>query len=100
MEDRVNRQSLNRVAGTAPIAMSVLALLVVAAALATGSAKGQADEGAAAHIWQLLMAAQLPLLVVFVATADRTRRPRVALMLALQALAIAAALAPVAYFHL
>jgi hypothetical protein len=100
MEDRMNRQGLNRIAGTAPIAMSLLALLVVVAALATGSAKGQTDEGAAAHIWQLLMVAQVPLLAVFVATADWARRPRVLLMLALQALAIAAALAPVAYFRL
>lgn len=96
----MSRRSINRLAGTAPIAMSFLALLVVTVALVTGSAKGQTDEGAAAHVWQLLMVAQLPLLAVFVATADWTRSPRVVATMALQALSIAAALAPVAYFRL
>lgn len=96
----MSRRSINRVAGTAPIALSFLALLVVTVALVTGSAQGQTDEGAAAHIWQLLMVAQLPLLAVFVATADWKRSSRVVAMLALQALAIGAALAPVAYFRL
>ena len=46
----------------APIAMSLGALGVVVIAIAVVGTKTQPDEGAAAHIWQLLMVGQLPIL--------------------------------------
>ena len=49
----------------APIIMSLCALAVVFLAIAVSGAKPQADEGAAAHLWQLLMAGQLPILAWF-----------------------------------
>ena len=56
----------------------------------------QADEGAAAHIWQLLMILELPLVAVF-AIRWLPEAPRQAvLVLGLQLLAIGGALAPVA----
>jgi hypothetical protein len=58
------------------------------------------DEGAAAHIWQLLMAAQVPL-VAFFAIKWLPRTPRQALyILALQAAAALGALAPVFFLNL
>lgn len=45
--------------------MSSIALLLVLAHVATVGVEPQADEGAAAHIWQLLMVAQLPLIAYF-----------------------------------
>ena len=45
-----------------PIAMSLGALAVVLLAMATGNAKPQPDENAAAHIWQILITGQLPFL--------------------------------------
>jgi hypothetical protein len=55
----------------------------------------QPDEGAAAHIWQLLMAAQVPI-IVFFAIKWVPQTPRQALfILALQLGAALAALAPV-----
>jgi hypothetical protein len=45
--------------------MSSIALLLVLARVATVGVEPQADEGAAAHIWQLLMVAQLPLIAYF-----------------------------------
>src|SRR4051812_3842210 len=45
-----------------PITMSLCALSVVLLAIANGSAKPQPDEGAAAHVWQILIAGQVPFL--------------------------------------
>ena len=79
----------------APIAMSLAALSVVLITMATGLAKPQADEGAVAHVWQLLMAGQLPILGWF--TLQWLRRDvRSGLpVLALQVAAFGAALLPV-----
>jgi hypothetical protein len=44
-----------------PMAMSAMALGVVAVAAILGRLVPQSDEGAEAHLWQLLMAGQLPL---------------------------------------
>ncbi len=80
-----------------PVAMSVAALATVAVALARFGFPGirQPDEGAAAHLWQLLMGGQLPI-VAFFAIRWLPRAPRQALpVLALQAAAGLAALAPV-----
>jgi hypothetical protein len=48
-----------------PVAMSLGALATVVIFLAMHGAAPQADEGAAAHIWQLLMAAQAPIVLYF-----------------------------------
>ena len=55
----------SRPSGFLPVAMSSIALLLVLVQVATHGVAPQADEGTAAHIWQLLMAAQLPLIAYF-----------------------------------
>jgi hypothetical protein len=89
-----------------PLAMSFGAMATVSIAVMYSFAHGglellrESDEGAAAHIWQLLMAGQLPVLVVF-AVKWLPRAPRQALcVLALQAGAVLAAMAPVFWFGL
>src|SRR3989442_247647 len=78
-----------------PVAMSFAALAVVLVHLAVSGPARQADEGTAAHLWQLLMAAQVPI-VGFFAIRWLAESPRHALpVLALQAVAALAALAPV-----
>ena len=78
-----------------PLAMSCAALAIVLGHIAVSGVARQADEGAAAHLWQLLMAGQLPV-VAFFAVKWLPRSPRPALLvLALQAGAALAALAPV-----
>ncbi len=78
-----------------PVAMSLAALAVVLGHVAMFGVVREADEGAAAHIWQLLMAAQAPIVAYF-AIKWLPRNPREALLiLALQAGAGLAALAPV-----
>lgn len=82
-----------------PVAMSLAALATVAIRVATVGTAPAPDEGAAAHIWQLLVAGQLPI-VAFFAIKWLPRAPREALpVLALQALAGVAALAPVFLLH-
>ena len=78
-----------------PLAMSFAALAIVLGHIAMSGVARQADEGTAAHLWQLLMAGQLPV-VAFFAIKWLPRSPRQALLvLALQAGAALAALAPV-----
>jgi hypothetical protein len=78
-----------------PVAMSLIALTTVFIFITLHGTATQADEGAAAHIWQLLMAAQVPL-VVFFAIKWVPESPRqAATILALQLGAAMAATVPV-----
>jgi hypothetical protein len=83
-----------------PLAMSLIALTIVLSSLIRNGVVHQADEGAEAHIWQLLMAGQIPI-VVFFAIKWLPRAPRQTLpILALQAGAALASMAPVFFLHL
>ena len=83
-----------------PVTMSLIALGIVLGHIALFGAAREADEGTAAHLWQLLMAVQLPI-VAFFAIKWLPQAPKEAsYVLALQALAGLAALAPVFYFNL
>lgn len=83
-----------------PIVMSLAALAIVLGHIAMFGAAREPDEGTAAHLWQLLMAGQMPV-IAFFAVKWVSRTPRQALpVLALQAVAGLAALAPVYYFDL
>src|SRR5690242_15696747 len=50
-----------------PVAMSITALLLVLAHVAILGVVHEADEGTAAHLWQLLMAGQMPVVLYFAA---------------------------------
>ncbi len=83
-----------------PMAMSLTALAIVLGHVALYGAAREADEGAAAHLWQLLMAGQLPVLAFF-AVKWLPRAPRqTAYVLALQAGAALASMAPVFFLNL
>ena len=78
-----------------PVAMSLAALVTLLVALAIGGAVRETDEGTAAHIWQLLMGGQIPIVAYF-AIKWLPQAPRPALyVLTLQVGAALAALAPV-----
>jgi hypothetical protein len=82
-----------------PLAMSCAAVATVLGHIAVSGVARQADEGTAAHLWQLLIAGQLPV-VAFFAVKWLPRRPGPALLvLAMQAGAGLAALAPVFLLH-
>lgn len=89
-----------RPSASTPILMSLAALAVVVGQLAFFGSARQADEGAAAHLFQLLIVGQLPIMAFF-AYKWLQRAPRRALLvLATQIFAGVAACAPVWYFHL
>lgn len=91
---------LRRPSALVPLAMSLTALAIVLGHIAMYRHAREADEGAAAHLWQLLMAGQVPVLAFFAIKWLR-RAPRQALgVLALQTGAVLASMAPVFYFNL
>jgi hypothetical protein len=82
-----------------PAAMSLGALATIVVFITFNGTAPQADEGAAAHIWQLLMAAQIPI-ILFFAIKWLPRSPRqAASILALQVGLAVAAMAPVYLLH-
>lgn len=88
-----------------PLAMSLTALAMLLGAIVYGYVAGPAvvrepDEGAIAHLWQILMAGQIPI-VAFFAIKWLPRAPRQTLpVLALQAGAALASMAPVFFLNL
>jgi hypothetical protein len=95
----VNATLLKRPSALVPVVMSIAALATVMAYATMFGTARQADEGTAAHIWQLLMAGQVPV-VAFFAIKWLPAEPRQAvLVLALQVGAALAALFPVWWFQ-
>ncbi len=91
---------LKRPSALLPVLMSALALALVIASVALHGVVHDADEGAVAHLWQFLMAGQLPILAVFAFT-WLPRAPRAARqVIALQLGAALAAIAPVSLLGL
>jgi len=87
--------TLRRPSALIPLAMSLAALSLVLGHIAIYGGARQADEGAAAHLWQLLMGGQIPF-IAFFAIKWLPRSPGQALLvLILQAVAGLAAAAPV-----
>jgi hypothetical protein len=83
-----------------PIVMSAAALAVVLTAVVMFGARHEPDEGAAAHMFQILIAGQLPFLAWFAVHWLRRDFRSAASVIALQVAAIAIALFPVWYFGL
>lgn len=87
--------SLNKPSAFLPLAMSLVALAMVLGHAAIFGVVHEADEGTAAHIFQLLMVAQVPI-VAFFAIKWLPRAPRQTLLvLALQSGAALAAIVAV-----
>ena len=83
-----------------PVTMSAIALATVLTHVAVYGAAREADEGTAAHVFQLLIVAQLPIVAYFaIKFVSRTPRPAL-IVLIIQACAGLAALAPVFFLHL
>ena len=91
----MTRATLRQPSALIPLAMSLGALVVVIGHIATVGVPRQADEGIEAHLWQLLMAGQIPV-IAFFAIRWLPRDPRPALrIIGVQAIAAIAAAAPV-----
>ncbi len=96
----MNASPMKQPSALIPMAMSLAALALVLVHIAAFGVVREADEGAAAHLWQLLMAGRVPVVAYF-ALKWLPRVPGQALrVLALQAVAALAACAPVYWFKL
>jgi len=81
--------------GFVPLILSGLALALVVGYATFVSSAPQADEGTAAHLFQLLLVLEIPVIAAFAIRWLPVAPTRAAAVLALQALAIAIALLPV-----
>lgn len=87
--------TLKRPSALIPVAMSIAALGLVLGHIALFGTARQPDEGTAAHLWQLLMAGQIPVILFFAITWLPRSPTKALLVLGLQAVAGLAAAAPV-----
>ncbi len=95
----MHTNTFTRFSALAPLLMSLAALALVVGRIAVVGTARQVDEGTVAHLFQLLIVCQVPI-VAFFAFKWLRRIPKQALaVLALQVLAVAVACAPVAYFN-
>lgn len=96
----MNAHMFTRPTALAPLVMSFVAFAIVIGHIVFVGTAREADEGAAAHLFQLLMAGQLPI-IAFFAIKWLQRAPKQALaVLASQAMAGVVACVPVWYFNL
>jgi hypothetical protein len=96
----MNIPSMKQPSALLPLAMSLTALGIMLGHIAIYGVAHEADEGAAAHLWQILMAGQVPV-IAFFAIKWLPRAPKQALyVLALQAGVALAAIVPVYFLHL
>jgi hypothetical protein len=86
---------LKRPSAFLPVAMSLTAITVILLYISLHGTAPQTDEGAEAHIWQLMMVGQLPIVAFFAIKWLPQSPHQAALVLALQVGAAIAAMAPV-----
>ena len=97
---RMNLSTMKQPTAWLPLAMSLAALALVLGHAALYGVVHEADEGTPAHLFQLLMAAQVPI-VAFFAIKWLPRAPRQTVcVLLLQAAAALASMAPVFFLNL
>ena len=82
-----------------PLVMFFGAFATVLVFLALHGPEPQADEGAAAHIWQIRIAAQVPIMAFFAIKWAHQSPRQAAPVLAMQVAAALAAMAPVYLLH-
>jgi len=95
----MNSTLLKRPSALIPISMSIAALAVVLGYATIFGVARQTDEGTAAHLWQLLMAGQVPVIAFFAIKWLPTNFKQGLLVLALQLGAALSAAFPVWWFH-
>ncbi len=83
-----------------PVAMSLVALALVLGYVALFGVVHEADEGTAAHIWQILMAVQIPIIAFFAIKYVPQKPKQALLVLAMQIVAALAACAPIFFLKL
>jgi hypothetical protein len=95
----MQQTQVNRLSSGVVIVLSLIALAMVLSGFFQARQPPQTDEGAAAHIFQLSIAALVPAIFAFFATADWTQPVRIARTLALPAVALIAAFGVLYYIE-
>ncbi len=95
MKSKMNISLIRKPSALIPLAMSLMALVLVLVHTTIFGVVHEADEGTVAHVFQILMAAQLPVVAYFIFK-WLPKQPRQSLkIIALQAGAWVAAIAAV-----
>jgi hypothetical protein len=92
----MRERQINRISGKVIIFLSLTALLAV---LSGYTQPPQPDEGSAAHIFQLSIVALVPMILLFLATADWKQPSRSARPLAFPVAALVVAFAALYYLE-
>ena len=92
----MHAQQINRVSARVLIVLSLTALVAVLSGFAQAP---QPDEGAAAHIFQLAIVALVPVILVFLATADWKRPLQSVRLLAIPGAALVVAFGSLYYLE-
>ena len=95
----MSRRKINRVCVTVPLILSLMACVWVLGNVAGGARTG-GGEGLGFKVFWLLIVAQVPFCLGYLATANWNSLFKLAASVALQVAALALAFAPVAYFKL
>ena len=95
----MNRQKLNSICATVPLILSLMACVWVLGNVAGGIRSGS-GEGIGFKVFWLLIVAEIPFFLGYLATADWNRQSKVAASIILQVAALVLAFSPVAYFKL
>lgn len=95
----MNRQQINRICATVPLILSLMACVWVLGNVAGGAHTGS-GEGLGFKVFWLLILAQVPFALGYLATADWNRQFKIATGIVLQVAALVLAFSPVAYFKL
>jgi hypothetical protein len=99
-EEAIMNSLLRQPSAFLPVAMSLVALALVLGYVALFGVVHEADEGAVAHIWQILMAVQVPIMAFFAIKYISQKPKQTLLVLALQVVAALTACAPVFFLKL
>ena len=95
MQTPTARTLFRRPSAFVPLLMSLAASVILAGHLLWVGTAREADEGPAAHLFQLLIVGQVPIVAYFAYTWLRRMPDRALVVLGTQLLAAAAALVPV-----
>ena len=95
----MTQQQINRASSITVIVLSFVALLTVMSGYLQPPQHPQSDEGAAAHIFQLAVVALVPMILLFLATADWKQRSQSMRPLAIPAATLSLAFAALYYLE-
>ncbi len=95
----MGQSTVNRISGAGIVFLSLVALVDVLIGVATAPTPLPTDEGTGAHIFQLSVAALVPLTLVYLATASWERPSRIARPVALAAVFTVLAFAALYYLE-